>query len=455
MDNIKVSVLIYVLNDVSHIEACINSVINQSLKEIEILMIDGGSTDGTLEILKKFSEKDNRVRLINCASGVGLQFNTGLKAARGKYIGICESDDYLAADMYERQYVAAEKNQLDVLKANVNRFCQLDNKEIIFPYAFSRDDAIYDRVLYPQNDMTFIKLGVNGFWSGLYRRDFLMKQNIYMNETKGASYQDISISFLAATKAERAMVMKEAFYHYRMDNPNSSINNPNKISILIEEYKLLRQRLCQEGLFEKYQEVYFAWKISGHLWFYDNLSKEMKQIYVPLMYQDLMEELEQNQFRGSELSAEEKSILEKSRQSEQTLKSYLEQSDAVKEEAGERLSKISDESNIVIFSSGNLGEIVHQYLNALGKQVVAFADNNQKLWGSMKNQLLILEPKAACAKYPDAIYVVANAFYYREIMEQLREADIRKENIVVCNSYDFFLKKVLILALKERTEADD
>ena len=449
MKDIKVSVLIYVLNDVSHIEKCIESVICQSLQDIEILLIDGGSTDGTVEILNRFSAQDERIKLVGCSSGVGLQFNTGLRTAQGKYIGICESDDYLQPDMYEKQYAIAEKNQLDVLKANVNRFCQLGDHQTFFPFQFSGDRSIYDKVLYSQNDMTFLKLGVNGFWSGLYRRDFLLKNSIYMNETKGASYQDISISFLAAAKAERTMVMEKAFYNYRMDNPNSSINNPNKISILIDEYMLLKKRLCQEKLFERFQEVYLSWKISGHLWFYDNLSAEMKEKYVSLMYRDLLEELTQIQYTETELSTEEKNIVEKVRQSEQMLCTLLKQSDDAKNMMSERISSIPADRDIVIFGIGNMGEIVQQYLSYLNKKIVAFTDNNSSAWGCKKNQVDVMPPSEVCLQYPNAIYIVANASYYQDIVEQLVRKQISRDNLIICNSYDFFLKKILMMAIKE------
>ena len=114
MNNIKVSVLTYVLNDVMHIEKCVRSIMSQTLRDIEILLIDGGSTDGTLQKLIQFDKEDSRIKLIRSDAGVGKQFNTGLRLASGKYIGICESDDYILPDMYERQYEVAEQYQLDV-----------------------------------------------------------------------------------------------------------------------------------------------------------------------------------------------------------------------------------------------------------------------------------------------------------------------------------------------------
>lgn len=290
--DIKISVLIYVLNDHLHIEKCIRSVMSQTLQELEILLIDGGSTDGTLEIVEKLQKEDTRLRLLGSEPGVGRQFNTGLDAAKGKYIGICESDDYIRPDMYERQYAIAEQYHLDVLKANVIRFCENNEKEYTFRFALSADMTLYDTILYPQEDNRFINLGVNGFWSGLYHRDFLLRNCLRMNETGGASYQDITFSFLTELYAERAYVMSEAFYCYRMDNPNSSVNNPQKISLLNVEYQLLKEQLKKRKQWDRRKELYWKWRTGGYFWFYDNLSDKMKKEYLPLLYQDIREEID-------------------------------------------------------------------------------------------------------------------------------------------------------------------
>ena len=95
MAMIKVSVLTYVKNDAAHIERCMRSVMAQDLPELEYLVVDGGSTDGTREIIDRLAEEDTRIRVIESEPGLGHQFNVGVKEARGEYIGVCESDDYL------------------------------------------------------------------------------------------------------------------------------------------------------------------------------------------------------------------------------------------------------------------------------------------------------------------------------------------------------------------------
>ena len=120
MDEVKVSVITYVKNDVNHIEKCMRSVLDQTLRELEYIVVDGGSTDGTIDIINRLAESDDRIRVMTADIGVGKQFNTGLKAAKGKYIGICESDDFLKHEMYEKQYEIAEKYDLDYVLADYN-----------------------------------------------------------------------------------------------------------------------------------------------------------------------------------------------------------------------------------------------------------------------------------------------------------------------------------------------
>lgn len=165
MNDVKVSVLTYVLNDAAHIERCVRSVMSQTLKELEILLIDGGSTDKTLEMLEKFAEEDSRIKLIHSDTGVGKQFNTGLKLASGKYIGICESDDYILPDMYERQYEIAEQYQLDVLRADYVRFLEKGDKTYLFPLSVAAQPSMYDTLLCSHENRKFMELGVNGFWT--------------------------------------------------------------------------------------------------------------------------------------------------------------------------------------------------------------------------------------------------------------------------------------------------
>ena len=100
--DIKLTVIMPSLNVAPYIEMCIKSVVNQTMQDMEILCIDAGSTDGTLEILEQFKREDSRIRIIHSdKKSYGYQVNKGLALAKGKYVSIVETDDFISQDMYE------------------------------------------------------------------------------------------------------------------------------------------------------------------------------------------------------------------------------------------------------------------------------------------------------------------------------------------------------------------
>ena len=126
---IKVTVIMPSLNVHSYIRPCIESVINQTLENLEILCIDAGSTDGTLEILQEYEAKDQRIRLIRSdRKSYGYQVNLGIKAAKGEYLAIVETDDSIRDTMYERLTELADQYQLDVIKADYQSFRTVSGK---------------------------------------------------------------------------------------------------------------------------------------------------------------------------------------------------------------------------------------------------------------------------------------------------------------------------------------
>lgn len=449
MKRIKVSVLIYVLNSVSYIEKCVRSVMAQTLQEIEILVIDGGSTDGTLEIIKKLAHVDARIRIIHCVSGVGLQFNTGLREAQGEYIGICESDDYLLPGMYEEQYRTAKEYQLDILRADAVHFSELEGKgELFFPSVLSKQKELYDKVLDLTWNACVLKLGINSFWSGLYRREFLLEQKIFMNETKGASYQDISFTFLSAIKAKRVMLSDRAFYCYRLDNPNSSVNYPRRMTMVIDEYRLLKERMIGEQLFEKYKGIFLSWKVKSHVGFYDSLPEEQRKAYIEVMYRDIRHELADRSYSEEELTVREKEVVNMVGQSAEALGEYFGQIYSALNHVKQSLECINKDKEVVIFGCGAMGRLVRLYMTYTGRRIAAFIDNKQELWGSLVEQIPVMEPEKSVLLYPDAVYIIANIDHSEDMKKQLLR-HICEEQMIVCNDYGFFLKHILLKTLKE------
>ena len=222
---VKVSIIVPVFNVKRYLSECLDSILNQTLTDIEIICGDGGSTDGSLEILNDYSKKDSRIKVISkSGSGYGQSVNDCMDIATGEYIGIVESDDCVRPEMYEKLYDRAKNLNLDWVRGDIYLYyserpvgSQLVKESIV------KDNRLYDFVLNPQNDYRPYRSGLRT-WSGIYSTKFLNDHSIRHNETPGGSYQDVGFFLKTFYYAKRVSFIKEAFYMWRQDNPNSSIN---------------------------------------------------------------------------------------------------------------------------------------------------------------------------------------------------------------------------------------
>lgn len=227
----KLSVLVPIYNVEKYLDKCLNSLAKQTLKDIEIICINDGSTDGSPKIIQKYAKKYQNFVVINKKnSGYGDSMNRGLEKATGEYIGIVESDDFIELNAFEELYNIAKKTSADIVKAN-------------YFYHTDAGDEIH-RVIKSQKlnaplllaDDSSILLEEPGIWSAIYHRDFLNKNNIRFRTTPGASYQDTGFHFKALCAAKRIVYIDKAYLHYRTDNVNSSVKSLEKVNYIVGEY---------------------------------------------------------------------------------------------------------------------------------------------------------------------------------------------------------------------------
>ena len=220
----KVSILMPAYNVESYISECMESVINQTLHDIEIICVDDGSTDSTGEILDEYADKDERIKVIHKSnSGYGCSMNIALQQATGEYIGIIETDDFAELNMYEELYDIAKRCNADVVKSNYFTYVSdPEPKSNYFEVLETYD--LYNKVFRPSDHQEIFRVRPC-IWTGLYRRDFLIENNISFTETPGASYQDTAFAFKIWASAERACLIKDAYLHYRIDNASSSVKS--------------------------------------------------------------------------------------------------------------------------------------------------------------------------------------------------------------------------------------
>ena len=126
----SVSILVPCYNVEKYLNQCLDSIVNQTLKDIEIICINDGSTDSTLDIIKSYADKDKRVKIIDKPNeGYGKSMNRGLDAATGEYVGIVESDDWVDTDMFKKLYDIASKNDADIVKSDFYVYTTTDGEK--------------------------------------------------------------------------------------------------------------------------------------------------------------------------------------------------------------------------------------------------------------------------------------------------------------------------------------
>lgn len=243
---IKISIIIPVYNAEQYLEQCLESVINQSLKEIEIICVNDGSIDNSLRILEEYSRKDNRIIIINQENGGASKArNSALQIAKGEYCLNIDSDDWINEEYFKSLYDKAKSKNLDILISDIN-FIELNNKSI-----YQKDLKILDTDLISGKKYIQIFLRENFYgytWNKLIKRELYTKNNIKYNE-KIFMFEDVELILKVAYFSERVGKINLAFYNYRQGENNNTrkIKNKNFYDML-ECYKNL------EVFFEKRNE---------------------------------------------------------------------------------------------------------------------------------------------------------------------------------------------------------
>jgi len=262
-----VSILVPCYNVEKFIRQCMDSIVNQTLTDLEIICLNDGSTDGTLAILQEYAAKDSRVRIIDKPnSGYGDSMNKGLEAATGEYIGIVESDDWADADMFEALYKAAKEHDCDMVKSNFYDYLGGNSTlhEII-----PAEDA--EQVLRPREHLA-IFWEASFIWTGLYRRNWLNQHGIRFLPTPGASYQDVGFNFKTLACAERAWFTRSAFLHYRRDNENSSVKSAAKIWSVCDEHYEIERFIMERSDLSMLTSVAMRMKYQSYYWNFRRLA---------------------------------------------------------------------------------------------------------------------------------------------------------------------------------------
>lgn len=422
--NVKVSVIMPSLNVASYIDECMQSVLSQTLGDIEVLCIDAGSTDGTIEKLQAYADSDSRVKLIHSTQrSYGYQVNLGISVATGEYIAIVETDDFIKANMYETLYFAAEKTNANVVKANFYSFVNYGNGK-----------RIWEKNDIANTSLSLFMTDIN-IWSGVYKRKFIIENNISLNETPGAAFQDIGFVVQVHLCEPNILFIQEYLYCYRMDRDESSIYSKNVIKYVYDEFVRLENKLNDQIEFVAGANKRFAQS------FICELTKSVKandcsidglEQYIGWAIPKLRYLLDNDSFWKDNLVGY-KSIIEKIISGEYAQK--LKMDELCSNENSKRILASLAGEKVILFGMGIQGRTWLKTLIKNNKNVICLTDNNKELWTTKSDifeGFCICSPiEAVCtARKENAIFLVTSIKYGSDIKEQLIELGMNKERVV-------------------------
>ena len=270
-----VSVLVPIYNVERYLDECLASLRSQTFTDLEVLCINDGSTDGSRDIIERYLQADDRFRVIDKAnSGYGASMNRGLAEARGQYVAILESDDFMEPGGIASLHAAITKHDADVAKANFWLYWSTPQVRDEFFEVFPPDQC--DRQVDPA-ERTEIFHAKPSIWSAMYRRAFLEENGIVFLETPGASFQDLSFTFKVWASARRVTYVYPAIIHYRQDNENSSVNSMGKVDAVFNEYAEIGRWLeAHPDQREKFATVKAKMMYDSCIWNYERVAEKHK-----------------------------------------------------------------------------------------------------------------------------------------------------------------------------------
>lgn len=301
----KVSIIVPIYNVEKYLDRCIRSILNQSLKDIEIILVDDGSPDNCPQICDIYAKKDMRIKVIHKNNGgLGFARNSGIELATGEYIAFVDSDDYVDKKMYETLYQRAKLSDVDVafcgFKTEVERGIFRESKEVSTDQLWKGKDI--QKFMY---NMIASGKGVNkerlyqmSVWHAIYKRDIIIKNKIIFPSERDVVSEDIPFQVDFLKNANRALYLNRHFYYYCLNKSSLTAtfskekfygyNKLRECLLLKINDNNYRQRVnklyigyCRSFCFDIYKTKIENKKKLYKMIFKDTVFKNVKKVFKP------------------------------------------------------------------------------------------------------------------------------------------------------------------------------
>ena len=238
MDESLVSIIVPIYNAGPYLEQCLDSIVGQTHKDLEIILLNDGSTDDSLTTMRRYAENDGRIKVIDKQNqGYGATCNRGLTEATGTWVSIVEPDDWIEPGMYADMLAFAAKfadegTPLDIVKTPYWRIWMPDTKQ-----QRKLNCSYKDRIHPPKQpfaiaDAAHLLCHHPSIWSAIYRKSFLDERNIRFKEIPGAGWADNPFLVETLCQTDRIGYFDTAYYCYREETPEKSKNFAHSNTLL-------------------------------------------------------------------------------------------------------------------------------------------------------------------------------------------------------------------------------
>lgn len=267
-NNIAITVIVPVYNVERYLDTSVQSLLGQTLKEIEIILVDDCSPDGSGAICDRYAQQYPNVSVIHKAvnEGLGLARNTGLEVARGEYVTFLDSDDFVDPDTYQRAYELAKREDLDMARF---RFCRFDDEgrtsgldlsqqpPVLFAGREKMKRIALEILERPANELVQCPWDLGSAWGGIYRRNLLESADVKFQSERKAMNEDVLFNFMFLQHAERIGMLTQTLHHYRM--------NANGLSRKLDMNRLKRGEQFAQLMSKLMEELGYTDKDKMHV----------------------------------------------------------------------------------------------------------------------------------------------------------------------------------------------
>lgn len=415
MSNPKVSLVIPVYNCLeAYLRQCLESVVGQTLQELEIILVDDCSTDGSLAVLEEYAKKDPRIVLLKHETnqGISITRNHGAEAVTGEYLYFIDCDDWLELDTLESAYEKAKERDVDVLLFQGESWFETKELErkLKDSFVYQLKFPVEESLILSGQEMFETLMKITRYssmiWLQLVRSSYYKKEGLSFHPDTGCTGEDLAYSFYVFMSAKTMSVSHHTGYHYRVRQGSGSNKDRNYHFVrgFLKVCLLILERMAKVPVTEESKPLYDGYYL----------------IIVHFLARNYRAITEKDPSKVTE------ALL--------NLKHIYDNTDFVTEDSYLDFElRLQREPEFCFFGAGLRGEKALDFFRQNNwKLPLAICDNSPKLQGTSLDGIPIISWQEALTRYPKLSILITNSHYYKEIYQQVEEK-IGKDSILSLN----------------------